>query len=558
MWLGERISVILPTYNEKDSIRAAVNDFFASGVVDEVVVINNNAAAGTSEEVAQTRAREVHESQQGYGFAIRRGFCEATGDKIVVCEPDGTFAPRDVFKMLAYSDDFDVVYGSRTAPDLIWAGANMGRLLRWGNWLVAKLIEVLFNTTNLTDVGCTMRLVRRDALARIEPYFRVGGSHFGPEMMLLSIVHGLRVIQVPLNYKARVGISSVTGDLRKAIQLGFIMFLMVIEFRLGRWFVRSERYGQTRRPGRTTERDPRTAHGMTTSPRLPRRSNDRVPLACPACHSALEEASLLCPSCGIRFPRIGGVPLLIASSDDVAATRGVGELFEEVAERYDQVFGPHIVEHYLSRRTSLVRQLLPEGSVLDVGCGTGTIGVRLAAMGYAVVGVDLSPAMLQEAVQRGLTPVYAALSTALPFPDCTFDLALTVATLHHLETPDRVAGTIMEMARVLRPGGFVVLWDHNPLNPYWGPLMRRVPQDSGNERLVPLAEILADVAEAGLQVASARRRGLVPDFLPAPLLPPWRAVEALVEATPGLRRLAAHNVVVARKPVSMMTEGGEK
>src|SRR5205807_1020644 len=136
-------------------------------------------------------------------------------DYLVICEPDGTFAARDIFKLLAYAEDFDVVYGSRTAPTLIWQGANMGRALRWGNWTVAKLMEFLFNTTNLTDVGCTLRLLRKSAAMIIEPHYRVGGSHFGPEMMLLSLVHGLRLVQVPVNYLPRVGTSSVTGNLGK-------------------------------------------------------------------------------------------------------------------------------------------------------------------------------------------------------------------------------------------------------------------------------------------------------------------------------------------------------
>ena len=65
MWKGKKVSVIFPTYNEKDSIKDAINDFFKYGYVDEIVVVNNNAAAGTSEEVKKTRAIEVFEIRQG-------------------------------------------------------------------------------------------------------------------------------------------------------------------------------------------------------------------------------------------------------------------------------------------------------------------------------------------------------------------------------------------------------------------------------------------------------------------------------------------------------------
>src|SRR5579859_572036 len=245
-WRGSRISVVFPTYNERDSIRAAIVDFAATDVVDEILVVNNNAAPGTSDEVAaaaaslsnRTLVREVHEARQGYGYAIQRGLREATGDYIVVSEPDGTFLGRDTFKLLAYVDDFDVVYGSRTARTFIWRGANMGAWLRWGNWGVAKLMEFLFNSTNLTDVGCTMRLIRREALARLEQEFTVGGSAFGPEMMLLSLLHGQRVIQVPVNYLPRIGVSSVTGDGRKALALGVNMIGLVLRYRVRAWLRR--------------------------------------------------------------------------------------------------------------------------------------------------------------------------------------------------------------------------------------------------------------------------------------------------------------------------------
>jgi glycosyltransferase involved in cell wall biosynthesis len=65
MWNGKRVSVIFPTYNEKESIRQAIEDFFATGFVDEIVVVNNNAASGTKEEVARTRAKQVFEKKTG-------------------------------------------------------------------------------------------------------------------------------------------------------------------------------------------------------------------------------------------------------------------------------------------------------------------------------------------------------------------------------------------------------------------------------------------------------------------------------------------------------------
>jgi len=232
MWNGRTVSVILMTYAEKDSIRGVIEGFYATGVVDEVLVVNNNAQPGTAEEVAKTPARQVFETRQGYGYASRRGLAEATGDLLVLCEPDGTFVPSDITKLLVYSDDCDAVLGTRTTREFLWDGANMGWPLRWGNWAVAKLVEALFNTSHLSDVGCTYRLLTRPTLERIQDRFTVGGSHFGPELMLLVITSGVRFVEVPINYLPRVGTSSVTGDLGKAIRLGITMIVFIVRFRL--------------------------------------------------------------------------------------------------------------------------------------------------------------------------------------------------------------------------------------------------------------------------------------------------------------------------------------
>ncbi|MGI9146483.1 MAG: class I SAM-dependent methyltransferase [Chloroflexota bacterium] len=258
---------------------------------------------------------------------------------------------------------------------------------------------------------------------------------------------------------------------------------------------------------------------------------------------------LRCVGCGRVFDTQDGIPLLLPSSLFGDTEQRQHALYAAVAHEYDDVFPRHVANHYLDKRTGVVKSLLPLGGlVLDVGCGTGQLGAAIASEGYDVFGVDLSPAMVARARHRGLVGTFSAVTTALPFAAESFDLALTVATLHHLETPERVAATVHEMGRVVKPGGFVVLWDHNPANPYWPVLMKRVPQDSGDERLVPLAELLSDTHAAGLQAHRVFRSGFMPDFMPATLAAAWCWVERAVEKTPGLNTLAAHNVVIARKP----------
>lgn len=231
MWKDKDVSVVLMTYAERDSIRDVIERFFATGYVDEVLVVDNNAQPGTKEEVAQTAARLVEEPRQGYGHATRRGLLEARGELIVLAEPDGTFRPEDITKLLVYSDECDVVFGTRTTRELIWAGANMEFFLRWGNWAVAKLIEALYNTSHLSDVGCTYRLLRRDTARNIAATMKVGGNHAGIEVMLLTVVSGARFVEVPVNYLPRVGVSSVTGHPLKAIHVGLRMIGLVLRFR---------------------------------------------------------------------------------------------------------------------------------------------------------------------------------------------------------------------------------------------------------------------------------------------------------------------------------------
>jgi glycosyltransferase involved in cell wall biosynthesis len=231
VWNGNAVSVVLMTYAERDSIREVIDGFFATGLVDELLVVDNNAQPGTAEEVAKTRARLVREPRQGYGHATRRGLHEATGDLIVIAEPDGTFLPEDISKLLVYSNECDVVLGTRTTRELIWADANMDWFLRWGNWAVAKLIEALFNTSHLSDVGCTYRVLRRPIAEHVAAGMTVGGSHAGVEIMLLTITSGARYVEVPVNYLPRVGVSSVTGRRIVAMRVGLQMIALILRVR---------------------------------------------------------------------------------------------------------------------------------------------------------------------------------------------------------------------------------------------------------------------------------------------------------------------------------------
>jgi glycosyltransferase involved in cell wall biosynthesis len=233
MYNNLTVGVVFPSYNEEQNIVSAVEDFFSTGVVDEIIVVDNNSKDRTAELVRnKTKARLVSESRQGYGAALTRGLKESRTDLVILAEPDGTFLGRDVLKLLAYAEDFNLVLGTRTSKLLIWSGANMEWFLRFGNIAVAKLLEVLFNTPQLTDCGCTLRLVRRDKLLLFVDRLTVTGSHFLPEMVILARRAGLSMLEIPVNYRTRIGESKITGTFKGTGRTGINMIRLILSYRL--------------------------------------------------------------------------------------------------------------------------------------------------------------------------------------------------------------------------------------------------------------------------------------------------------------------------------------
>lgn len=238
---GKTVSIVIPTYNEEGSIRAVINGFFDTGVVDEIVVIDNNALGNTKYEVAQTKARLVDEKEhQGYGNAMMRGLREAIGDLVITVEGDGTFLPKDLHKFLSYTDEFEVVFGTRTSRAAIWSGAFMPFPVRVGNWAVAKFLEVLHNGPSLTDVSCSYKLFSREVLDSISNLFPLsnGKEAFSAEVMTWVIRRGWQPIEIPIIYKQRVGVSMYSGEsVFKAAKIGYKMVLQILRYR----FIRIER-----------------------------------------------------------------------------------------------------------------------------------------------------------------------------------------------------------------------------------------------------------------------------------------------------------------------------
>jgi len=224
----------MPAYNEAQAVGQVVEEFLRLPEVDEVVVVDNNSSDGTSAIAERAGARIVREARRGYGHASRCALLSAAGDYIVVVESDATFRANDLYKFLAYAGEFDVVFGTRTSRSCIWTGANMGFLLRYGNCAVAKLLEYLHNGPCLTDVGCTYKLIQRQAMHRIAAQLTVGGSCFSAELMLVAIRSGLRCVEIPVHYQTRIGESKITGQKLAVMRVGLGMVWLILRSRFRR------------------------------------------------------------------------------------------------------------------------------------------------------------------------------------------------------------------------------------------------------------------------------------------------------------------------------------
>ncbi len=238
-WQNPRIVVALTAYDDEESIPLAVREFREEPAVLEVVVVDNNSHDATAAAANGMGARVVRELRQGYGHACIRGLNEALGNLdaniIVLAEGDMTFCARDIHKMLPYLEDVEMVVGTRTTYELAASDSQMDWFMSWGNVFLATLIRLRYwdsrflGRIRLTDVGCTFRVLRREALEQILGDLSVGGDYFSPHMILSALRNGLRIIEVPIKFNRRVGKSKGAGSgRRRAIRIGMHMLRVII------------------------------------------------------------------------------------------------------------------------------------------------------------------------------------------------------------------------------------------------------------------------------------------------------------------------------------------
>lgn len=238
-WKTPKVVVAITAWNDEEAIREAVQDFRAQEYVVETVVVDNDSNDETRAVAQRQGARVVIEPKRGYGNVCIRGLREALSNAeaniVALVEGDMTFCASDMAKMIPYLEDVDMAVGTRTTHELTDSNSQMDWFLSWGNLFLATLLRlrywdpVFFGKVRLTDVGCTFRVMRKSSLAGIIDQLRVGDSHFSPHMILEALRARLRIVEVPIQFRKRVGMSKgASGSRARAMRIGLRMLVEIL------------------------------------------------------------------------------------------------------------------------------------------------------------------------------------------------------------------------------------------------------------------------------------------------------------------------------------------
>jgi glycosyltransferase involved in cell wall biosynthesis len=212
-----RTSVIIPVFNERESLPLVVGAIPRERV-DEIVVVDNGSTDGTSLVARGLPVRLVREDRRGYGSACLAGIAAlepSPPDVVVFLDGDFSDHPEEMPALLdAIAAGADLVIGSRSL-----GRREPGALLpqaRFGNALACFLIDRIFGF-RFTDLG-PFRAIRWGALKRLEMEDRTFG--WTVEMQVKAVRRGLTIAEVPVSYRRRVGVSKITGTLSGTVRAG--------------------------------------------------------------------------------------------------------------------------------------------------------------------------------------------------------------------------------------------------------------------------------------------------------------------------------------------------
>lgn len=232
------LSVVIPAYNERDGIAAAVgaarDHLERLGRPYELIVVDNASEDGTTEAVEALADGEVvrllrNERNRGKGFSMRRGMGEARGELLLHCDADCTPSFASLDRMLALIEEADVVVGSRLA-----AGASLGRRQPLPRRVVGRSFQLLCRLVlrePTSDLFCGFKLWRREAAAAVFPRIGLDGWVFDAEALALARALGFRLREVGIVWSDRSG---------SRLAVGRVLVPVVLELLRARAAVRRE------------------------------------------------------------------------------------------------------------------------------------------------------------------------------------------------------------------------------------------------------------------------------------------------------------------------------
>jgi len=215
-----KIDVVIPAFNEENSINRVLQDIPAE-LVREVIVCNNASTDKTAEVAKANGATLVHQPIRGYGNACLKGMeyiakNPSPPDIVVFLDADYSDYPEEMHQLIApiVNDEMDLVIGSRALGEM--EAGSMTPQQIFGNWLATNLIR-FFYQYEFTDLG-PFRAVRYDQLLAIDMQDKTYG--WTVEMQVKAAKMKMKCIEIPVTYRKRIGFSKVSGTVKGTILAG--------------------------------------------------------------------------------------------------------------------------------------------------------------------------------------------------------------------------------------------------------------------------------------------------------------------------------------------------
>jgi len=231
-----RVSVVIPTFNEAGSIARVLDDIPAF-LVNEVLVVDAGSTDGTPEIASARGARVIVEPRRGYGRACLTGFAAAKDpDVVVFLDGDYSDRPRELGRLLDPLRErrADIVLGSRLSGGLAPGAMPWHAVL--GNRLAATLIRWLYGVS-LTDLG-PFRAARSEVLRALE--LREMTYGWAVELVTRGAMRGYRVLEVPVSYHPRIGVSKISGTWKGSAGAAWYILTGIVKNRMRTGTARTE------------------------------------------------------------------------------------------------------------------------------------------------------------------------------------------------------------------------------------------------------------------------------------------------------------------------------